>query len=320
MHRPVSGPRSAAGGRRHSTPDEVTRLLPAVVDGTRPFGAHLRMSWWKPLVLLAVLPVVLLGSQVLAWSAVGAIEGSDDAFSAEFTPLKALAANLAIGATGVVAVLLLVWMTRVPWRVLLSPQRRFDRRRLGYYSACAAVLVAAGLGTVAAVGPEATGWTGFGITDTTLALLAVTLLTIPIQATGEELMYRGVLFPATASWVRAVRPALAVGLVVSSLVFAALHGSADPWLAGYIALIALSTGLMSVISGGLEAPIAFHVVNNVLAGIANNVMAGGGTAAVDRSTETGGPPLLILGTVNVAMVVVVRWHERRRRSAPRSAR
>lgn len=320
MYRPVAGRRSAAGGPRHSTPDGVTQLLPTAVNSTRPFGAHLRMSWWKPLVLLAVLPVVLIGSQVLAWSVVSVVEGSDDAFSTEFTPLKSLAANLAIGATGVVAVLLLVWMTRVPWQVLLSPLRRFDRRRLGYYSACATVLVAVGLGTVAVVGPEATGWTGFGITDTTLALLAVTLLTIPIQATGEELMYRGVLFPATASWLRAVRPALAIGLVVSSLVFAALHGSADPWLAGYIALIALSTGLMSIISGGLEAPIAFHVVNNVLAGIGNNVMAGGGTAIVDRSTETGGPPLLILGTVNIAMVVVVWLHEKRRSSAPRPAR
>jgi hypothetical protein len=85
-------------------------------------------------------------------------------------------------------------------------------------------------------------------------------------------------------------------------------------LAGYITLIALSTGLMAIISGGVEAPIAFHVVNNVLAGIGNNVMTGGGTSAVDRSTETGGPPMLILGAVNVAMVVVVWLHENRRRA------
>ena len=292
----------------------MTQLPPTAVDGTRPFGAHLRMRWWKPLVLLAVLPVILLGSQVLAWSLVGTIDGSDDPFSAEFTPWKSLAANLSIGATGLVALLLLAWMTRVPWRVLLSPLRRFDGRRLGYYSACAAILVAAGLVTVAVVGPEATGWTGFAITDTTLALLAVTLFTIPIQATGEELMYRSVLLPATASWVRGVRPALAVGLVVSSLAFAALHGSTDPWLAGYITLIALSTGLMAIISGGVEAPIAFHIVNNVLAGIGNNVMTGGGTSAVDRSTETGGPPLLILGAVNITMVLVVWLHEKRRGS------
>ncbi|ALE84059.1 CPBP family intramembrane glutamic endopeptidase [Pseudonocardia sp. HH130629-09] len=273
------------------------------------------MSWWKPLLLIAVLPVVLLGSQVLAWSVVGAVEGSDDPFSAEFTPLKSLAANLSIGATGVVALLLLAWMTRVPWRLLLSPLRRFDGQRLGRYSAVAAVLVTAGLVTVAVVGPEATGWTGFAITDTTLALLAVTLLTTPIQAVGEELMYRSVLLPAAASWARAARPALVVGLAVSTLAFAALHGSADPWLAGYITLIGLCTGLMAVISGGVEAPIAFHVVNNVLAGIGNNVMSGGGTSAVDRSTETGGPPLLILAAVNIAMVLAVWLHEKQRGSA-----
>ncbi|MFF0466823.1 hypothetical protein ACFYPX_05185 [Micromonospora zamorensis] len=54
------------------------------------------------------------------------------------------------------------------------------------------------------------------------------------------------MLPAAASWVRAVRPALAVGLVVSSLGFAALHGSSDSWFFGYFTCIGLCTGLMAI--------------------------------------------------------------------------
>jgi membrane protease YdiL (CAAX protease family) len=282
---------------------------------SRPFGAHLRMSWWKPLVLLVVLPVVLVVLQVLALRLVGVVEGTDDPLDPQFTPLEALAVNLAIGATGLVAVLLLVWMTRVPWRALLSSRRAFDRRRLAHYSIGAALLVAAEVGVLAAVAPAATGWTTFAISGTTIALLAVTVLTIPVQAVGEELTYRAVVLPAAASWVRPVRPALALGLVVSAVVFTVLHGSTDPWLAGYFTVVALSTGLMMIVSGGLEAPIAFHVVNNVLAGIVNNVLAGGETPTIDRATDTGGPYLLILVAVNIAMVALVVLYERRRRTA-----
>jgi uncharacterized protein len=286
---------------------------PSAIDSSRPFGAHLRMSWWKPLVLVLTLPLVLVVLQVLAFQLVGVIEGSDDPLSPELTPLKSLAVNLATAATGLVAVLLLVWMTRVPWRALFSWRRAFDRRRLAHYAMGAALLVGAGAAAVGVVAPESTGWTTFAVSGTTIAFLAITLLTTPLQSAGEELIYRSVLLPAAASWVRPVRPALAVGLVVSALGFAAVHGSTDPWLAGYFTVVAVSTGLTAILSGGLEAPIAFHVVNNVLFGVISNVMSGGGTTTIDRATDTGDASLLILVAVNVGMVALVATYERRRR-------
>lgn len=287
------------------------------LDLDRPFGAHLQMNWWKPLVLIVTLPVVLLVMQVLAVLLVGVAEGSEDPLSAEFTPFKALAVNLSIGATGVVALLLMMWMTRVPWHALFTIRRAFDWQRLARYSLSAAALVAAGLGAVALISPESTGWTEFTVTSTTVAFLAVTVLTTPLQALGEELMYRSVLLPAAASWVRAVGPALAVGVVVSALVFAAMHGSTDPWLLTYFVVVAVSTGLMAIISGGMEAPIAFHVVNNVLAGVLGNLLSDGGNTTIDRATDTGDAALLLLVAANITMVVVV-WNYERRRS-PRNA-
>jgi uncharacterized protein len=295
-------------------------LRPTALDPNRPFGAHLRMSWWKPLVLVLATPVVLVVLQVLAYQLVGVVEGSDDPLSPELTPLKSLAVNLATAATGLVAVLLLVRMARVPWRALFSWQRAFDRHRLVRYAIGATLLVGAGATVVGVVAPGSTGWTSFAISGTTVALLAVTLLTTPLQAAGEELVYRSVLMPAAASWVRPVRPALAVGLVVSALGFAAVHGSTDPWLGGYFVVVAVSTGLMAIISGGMEAPIAFHVVNNVLVGVIGNVFSGGGTTTLDRATDTGDASLLILVAVNIGMVVFVALDERRRRRSGGPAR
>ncbi|BCJ61840.1 CPBP family intramembrane glutamic endopeptidase [Micromonospora endophytica] len=212
------------------------------VDTSRPFGAHLRMSWWKPLVVILVPPLVMVVLQVLLYQIVGVIEGSDDPMSATFTPLKFLAINISVGTAGVLAILLLVWIAKVPWRSLISSPRAFDVRRLTYYLAGAALLVGAGIGVVALVAPDAPGWTAFGVTGTTIGMLAVILLSTPIQSVGEELMFRSATLPAAASWVRAVRPALVVGLVVSSLGFAVVHGSADPWLFSYYTVVGISAG------------------------------------------------------------------------------
>ncbi|SBT65937.1 Membrane protease YdiL, CAAX protease family [Micromonospora sediminicola] len=297
--------------------DEPTQRHRPAVDSSRPFGAHLRMSWWKPLVVIGVPPVVMLVLQVLLYQVVGAIEGSDDPMSPVMTPLKSLAVNISIGTSGVVAVLLLARIAKVPWRRLISSPRAVDTRRLTYYLVIAAVLVGAGIGVVALVAPDSPGWTTFGVSGTTIGLLAVTVLSTPLQSTGEELLWRSAVLPAAASWVRAVRPALAVGLVVSSLGFAVLHGSSDPWLFGYFTFIGLCTGLMAIISGGVEAPVAFHVANNVLFGVVSTVMADGEPYAIDRATDSGDASLLILAAVNVAMVVLV-W-SRERRTWPRTA-
>ncbi|MDR7319949.1 MULTISPECIES: CPBP family intramembrane glutamic endopeptidase [Catenuloplanes] len=287
----------------------MTPRSPAL-DPARPFGAHLRMSWWKALVVIAVPPLVMVILQVVLYLAVGVVEGGDDPLAPTFTPLKLLAVNLSIVAAGVLAVLLLARLTRTPWRRLLSHPRGFDRRRLARYLLGAAVLVGAGIAVVALVAPEAPGWTGFAVTGTSLGMVAVTLLSTPLQSAGEELMFRGAVLPAAASWLRAVRPALVLGIVVSGAGFALIHGSGDPWLFGYYTFLGVCTGVMAARSRGLEAPIAFHVANNVLFSVVNSLMAGGEGYTIDRSSDTGDASLLILAVVNVAMVALVWMNER----------
>lgn len=92
--------------------------------------------------------------------------------------------------------------------------------------------------------------------------LAAILITSPLQAAAEEYFFRGYLIQAlhtTAS----VSPWF--GVIGSSLVFALMHGAQDlPLFLDRLAF-GLMAGVLVVKTGGLEAGIAAHVVNNVVA-------------------------------------------------------
>ena len=87
------------------------------------------------------------------------------------------------------------------------------------------------------------------------------ILTSPIQAAAEEIFFRGYLMQALGSLV--ARPWF--GVVVSSVVFALLHGTQNlPLFVDRLAF-GLLAALLVWRTGGLEAGIAAHVINNVFA-------------------------------------------------------
>lgn len=91
--------------------------------------------------------------------------------------------------------------------------------------------------------------------------LVVIILTSPIQAAAEEIFFRGYLMQALGSLV--AQPWF--GVVVSSLVFALLHGTQNLPLFLDRLLFGLLAALLVWRTGGLEAGIAAHVINNVFA-------------------------------------------------------
>ncbi|WP_246490594.1 CPBP family intramembrane glutamic endopeptidase [Brevibacterium oceani] len=291
--------------------------MPTAPHTTRPFGAHLSMAWWKPLLLVPGLLVLFFGMQVAFYAASALIDGRDQVLTPDMTPTIQLANNLSVAVTALTALTVTARLAKVPWRQLLSYPRAFDMRRLWVYGALSMVLVAAGAGVTALIAPETTGWVGFGLSSTTWTLLAVSVLTSPLQSAGEELIFRSAMMPAIASWVRAVRPAIAIGIVISSILFALLHGSADPWLFTYFVVVGLGTAVMAVISRGIEAPVAFHVANNLVTSILNTTLASGEAPVFERSAGAGGPSYLILIAVNVAVVGAVWWREHSRKADPR---
>ena len=99
---------------------------------------------------------------------------------------------------------------------------------------------------------------------TLVGLLAVILLTTPLQAAAEEVGFRGYLTQAVSSWF--ARPALgiAAGVAVSSTCFALAHGVQDAWLFGDRFAFALVASWLAWRTGGLEASVALHVMNNLV--------------------------------------------------------
>jgi membrane protease YdiL (CAAX protease family) len=94
-------------------------------------------------------------------------------------------------------------------------------------------------------------------------LVAVVLLTTPLQSAGEEYLFRGWLLQAVGSLFRRGVLAVLVSGTVSSVLFALAHGEQDPWLfLDRFAFAALAVWLVWA-TGGLEAGIALHAANNV---------------------------------------------------------
>lgn len=93
------------------------------------------------------------------------------------------------------------------------------------------------------------------------SFLVVILLLTPLQAAAEEFLFRGYLLQGLGSLV--ANPWF--GVVTSALVFALFHGTQNVPLFLSRFLFGVVVGWLVLRTGGLEAAIAAHIVNNVFA-------------------------------------------------------
>ena len=91
------------------------------------------------------------------------------------------------------------------------------------------------------------------------AYIVVALLTTPLQAAGEEYLFRGFLLQSLG----ATRLAAPVCWVVSGAIFATAHGQFAPPLFADRWLIGIVFAWLATTTGGLEASIALHAVKNI---------------------------------------------------------
>jgi uncharacterized protein len=296
----------------HADRDAVS-VLPGT-DPDRPFGVHFRMAWWKSVIVIIAIPLTLLLTQVIIFQVVVAVEGPADPNRPSLTPLSIAAAGTSTAVTALLMTMLVAAMAKVSWRAVFRHTRKFDWRRVGIYLLGSAVLVILSLGATILIAPQSLGWGSFAVGGTTIAIILVTFVATPLQSAGEEIAFRGVLIPAAGSWFRNVRLAVVFGILVSGIFFAAVHVTLDPWLLAYLMVLSACTAVMGLISGGLEAAMAFHVANNVIAGIVNSLFTGGESTTLDRSVGAGpGANLIILMVMNVSVVVLVWLIERAKR-------
>jgi membrane protease YdiL (CAAX protease family) len=98
-------------------------------------------------------------------------------------------------------------------------------------------------------------------TPTLRSFLLVVLFLTPLQAAAEEYAFRGYLTQAFGGLVSS--PVVAVG--AASFLFALAHGAQDPPVFLDRFAFGIVAGTLVVLTGGLEAGIAMHVLNNWLA-------------------------------------------------------
>ncbi|WP_051515747.1 CPBP family intramembrane glutamic endopeptidase [Candidatus Blastococcus massiliensis] len=129
-------------------------------------------------------------------------------------------------------------------------------------------------------------------------VLLVGLLTVPLRAAAEEVLFRGYLSQAVAGWIGRPRTGAVVAAVLSALLWAALYGTDD--LTVFLGRVALGLAASAAVAltGGLEAAIALHAVCGVVVLLLG---AGLGEEAVPALTPSGpGEVFALLGAAGLA--------------------
>lgn len=249
-------------------------------------------AWWRPLVglvLLVVGVVIVAPLLLLPMLAVAvAIQGGDGAFLDRFSdalsltsvsPASMLYLNLSLASAVLVSWLIVRWVhqLRPRWLTSVRPGLRWK-----FFFACFGLAVVALVAqvVVGALLPQDPNDIGGGVNEVTprvIALALVVLFTTPLQAMGEEFAFRGYSMQAFGSLAsrgaeslglsrdRARVVAAWVAIVVTSVLFALAHGVQNAPLFFDRFTFGLMAGFVVWRTGGLEAGIAMHIWNNLVA-------------------------------------------------------
>jgi membrane protease YdiL (CAAX protease family) len=242
-----------------------------------PYHAMLR-TWtyapWKPIVGMLLAGFAFVVGAALVFFAVIAVTAAfepgsygDNVMAAstlkKVGPAELLGLNL-----GIASLTLVTWFIM---RVLHGMRPRWltsvvPRMRWRFFAICVGFAVVAVVAqvVVGALLPSSAGEISGSVTAltrTTVVSGVVILLTTPLQAIGEEYLFRGYLLQAVGSlfgsrW---------IAIVATATMFALAHGAQNFPLFFDRFAFGLIAGWLVTVTGGLEAGIALHIVNNFFA-------------------------------------------------------
>ncbi|HEY5820744.1 MAG TPA: type II CAAX endopeptidase family protein [Propionibacteriaceae bacterium] len=269
-----------------------------------------RRRWWKPLLSLllvvgigGVLGMLIYGAGALAhylgFTALGRVDE-------DLSPLSMLTLDLVLASSIVVAGLATWIVHRIRPRYVSSV---IGGVRWRWLLRCLLVITPVWalyllVGTL--VDPPASGRP-----DQWVPLLLMAILITPFQAAGEEYLFRGWLVQNVGAFFGRPIVGLISSTVVSAALFSLAHGSFDPWIIGSISTLAVAACLTNWRTGGLEAGIALHVVNNVTIGVLT-ITVGGYAESFVSTESTGSPVEFVIGLlVHAVAVALILWQARR---------
>lgn len=283
-----------------------------------------RLRWWRPVLgILGVLAAFFLATLVasavaLAIDVAGGRQGVSDIQGGglKVTPAIFIANNVSLALLIPISMLFQWWVFRQRPRWLSSV---VGGVRWGWLGRCLA------LTAPVYVLSQLLTWLLGGVEDLrvgpdTLVMILGILLTTPFQSAGEEYGMRGFLNRAVGSWFRSERAAFVFGLLASSALFVVAHGAGDVWLNLWYGFFGVISAWLVYRTGGLEASIALHVVNNLVAMV--TLPFTDFSKIFDRQAGAGGPEILFGLPALLIAVGLIEWSARRRgivlRTAPGS--
>jgi membrane protease YdiL (CAAX protease family) len=306
------------------TPAYPGMILPPPVEDPTPyhrlFRTAPRYDWWRPLVAVAVFVAFFLVAQVvvaIGWVIVIIASGAS---LTDLTSIPAVMGQLTDVSNPVSLVLLLgsvaIMLPLVPLAMLCAGLRpvslrhsvafRIRWRWMLWCTIPSLVITILSTG-LSFLGPL------FGVPIEPVpvdagrfALLAVLIIVlVPLQSAAEEYVFRGLVMQTIGAWVK--NPW--VGIIVSTVIFTVGHTQYEIW--GLLSVGVMGLGFAIVVwrTGGLEAGIAFHVVNNVVALL---LLASGSLGTTIMSSE-GSDPLapLVQAVFTAGFVLWVEFAARR---------
>lgn len=281
-----------------------------------------RYRWWKPLLTAALTLGLYLGFVMVTLVpplVAGLVTGTPDLANYVFTtltdlgnlgPVGFIAINLSLVVL-IPATMLSVWIVHGVRPKFLSSVAGGIRWR--WMLRCLLVVVPVWLlyvGVTLLFGVP----TG-GPPPQWLALLLIVLVLTPFQAAGEEYLFRGWIMQNVGAWFARPVVGLVVVTVISTATFSAAHLSPDPWVLGSLGCLAVAGCLATWRTGGLEAAIAMHTVNNLLVFFVTLGFGGWQDAFVD--TETTGTAIQFLLSVAVhGVALALIWWQAGRTGLP----
>ena len=232
-------------------------------------------AWWKPVLgmVLVLVGVVVVAPLVLMPVLVVGVLLEGGAFWQSFEraatlesvgPASLLYLNLVLGSSILVCWLVIRYVHRMRPRWLSSVVPKLRWKLFFIFVGLSVVALVAQI-VVSMLMPGAQeadlSESVNEFTTMTAVIGLVVLVTTPFQAAGEEYVFRGYLLQALGSLTRSKW----VALLATSTLFAVAHGVQNFPLFFDRFMFGLIAGWLVIRTGGLEAGIAMHILNNFLA-------------------------------------------------------
>lgn len=145
-----------------------------------------------------------------------------------------------------------------------------------------------------------------------IGIFVATLLLTPLQTTGEEYGVRGLIFRIVGSWFRSPRAGLIAGVLISSALFTALHGSTDLYITIWYFVLWSCLAIITWRTGGLEIAVVLHAILNTVAFLGAPLLRiDFGAALSDRSSGVGSITQLIPAAAVLVITAIVWWSTRK---------